>query len=71
MSRSRKHGVFAVSDDVVLMRTKVEVSKRDGMAIEAALDTVIQQMRIAGNRQHIIFIIRQKITYYLMYLWYS
>lgn len=54
MSRSRKNGVFAVSGDVVIMPTTVKVLEREGMLIEAALDTVFQQMRIAGNRQRTI-----------------
>ncbi|AMQ05214.1 tyrosine-type recombinase/integrase [Sporosarcina psychrophila] len=54
MSRSRKHGVFAVGGDVVVMPTKVTVLEREGMLIEVALDTVFQQMRIAGNRPRTI-----------------
>jgi len=51
MSRSRKHGVFAVSGDVVVMPTSGKALEREGIAIKAALDTVFQQMRIADNRQ--------------------
>ena len=54
MSRSRKHGVFAVGGDVVVMPTKAKVLEREGMLIETALDTVFQQMRIVGNRQRTI-----------------
>lgn len=54
MSRGRKKGVFAVSGDVVVMPTKAKVLEREGMLIEVALDTVFQQMRIAGNRQRTI-----------------
>ncbi|WP_438312446.1 tyrosine-type recombinase/integrase [Sporosarcina sp. FA9] len=54
MSRSRKHGVFAVSGDVVIMPTKVRSLEREGMKIEIALETIFQQMRIAGNRPRTI-----------------
>lgn len=54
MSRGRKHGVFAVSGDLVVMPTKIYESKRDCLTIEDALEVVFQQMRIAGNRQRTI-----------------
>ena len=54
MSRSRKHGVFAVSGDVVVLPSKNNESKRDSLTISSALETVFQQMRISGNRQRTI-----------------
>ncbi|MCZ2259967.1 tyrosine-type recombinase/integrase [Sporosarcina sp. G11-34] len=54
MSRSRKHGVFAVSGDVVVLPSKNHETKRDSLTISDALDTVFQQMRISGNRQRTI-----------------
>lgn len=54
MSRGRKHGVFAVNGDLVVMPTKFYESKRDCLTIEDALEVVFQQMRIAGNRQRTI-----------------
>lgn len=53
MSRSRKHGVFAVSGDVVIMPNK-KVERKDCVEVNAALDTVFNQMRIAGNRPRTI-----------------
>lgn len=53
MSRSRKHGIFAVSGDVVVMPNK-KVERKDCVEINAALDTVFNQMRIAGNRPRTI-----------------
>lgn len=43
MSRSRKHVVFAVGGDVVVMPMKAKVLVREGMLIETALDTVFQK----------------------------
>lgn len=54
MSRGRKHGVFAVNGDLVVMPTKIYESKRDCLTFEDALEVVFQQMRIAGNRQRTI-----------------
>jgi hypothetical protein len=47
MSSSRKYGVFAVNSDV-------HKTKRDSLNIISELDTVLQQMRIAGNCQRTI-----------------
>ena len=54
MSRSRKYGVFAVSGDVVVLPSKNSEAKRGSLTINSALDTVFQQMKIAGNRQRTI-----------------
>ncbi|SKB01312.1 tyrosine-type recombinase/integrase [Sporosarcina newyorkensis] len=54
MSRSRKHGVFAVSGDVVVLPSKNNEKKRESLTISSALETVFQQMRISGNRQRTI-----------------
>ncbi|MGE7665826.1 tyrosine-type recombinase/integrase [Ureibacillus composti] len=54
MSRSRKHGIFAVSGDVVVMPDKKKEERKDCMEVRAALDTVFNQMRIAGNRPRTI-----------------
>lgn len=54
MTRSRKHGVFAVSGDVLVMPTKKKEERKDELTLEAALNTVFQQMRIAGNRPRTI-----------------
>ncbi|MGA3675543.1 hypothetical protein [Lysinibacillus agricola] len=53
MSRSRKHGIFAVSGDVVVMPNK-KVERKDCVEVNAVLDTVFNQMRIAGNRPRTI-----------------
>ncbi len=53
MSNKRKHGVFAINGDVVILNPKNEF-KRDAITVVTALDTVFQQMRIAGNRQRTI-----------------
>lgn len=54
MSKGRKHGIFAVSDEVVVMPTKKKVERKDALKLESALNTVFQQMRIAGNRSRTI-----------------
>ena len=54
MSRSRKHGVFAVSSDAVAISNKQKSIREDDKAINIALDTVFNQMRIAGNRPRTI-----------------
>ena len=54
MSKSRKHGVFAVSGDVVVIPNKKKEECKDCMEVRAALDTVFNQMRIAGNRPRTI-----------------
>lgn len=53
MSKGRKHGVFAVSGDVV-MSTKKKDERKGALALEVALKTVFQQMQIAGNRPRTI-----------------
>ncbi|QUG42640.1 site-specific integrase [Psychrobacillus sp. INOP01] len=66
MSRSRKHGVFAVNGDVVVLPSKNYEVINNSLTIRAALETVFQQMRIAGNRQRTIesyeYIFNQFIT---------
>lgn len=52
-NNKRKHGVFAVNSDVVVLNSKNKL-KRDTITVVDALDTVFQQMRIAGNRQRTI-----------------
>lgn len=54
MSKSRKHGVFAVSGDVVVLPSNNHKDKRDSITVDTALETVFQQMRIGGNRQRTI-----------------
>ncbi|MFJ7407576.1 MULTISPECIES: tyrosine-type recombinase/integrase [unclassified Lysinibacillus] len=54
MSKGRKHGIFAVNGDVLVMPTKKKEERKDEITIEAALNTVFQQMRIAGNRPRTI-----------------
>lgn len=54
MSRSRKHGIFAVSGDVVIMSNKNKEERKDSVEISVALDTLFNQMRIAGNRPRTI-----------------
>ena len=54
MSRSRKHGVFAVSGDVVVISSKQKELRKDDKEIQKALETVFHQMRIAGNRPRTI-----------------
>jgi len=47
---SRKHGIFSVQLEEVNISTKKKTIKRDSITIQQALETVYQQMRIAGNR---------------------
>lgn len=54
MSRKRKHGIFAVSDDVSNLITNANKEKRNDIKIKEALDIVFQQMKIAGNRKRTI-----------------
>lgn len=54
MSKGRKHGIFAVSGDMVVMPTKKRDERKDALTLEAALKTVFQQMQIAGNRPRTI-----------------
>ena len=49
MSRRRKHGVFAVSGNVVVLPSKNSVARRGSLTTISALETVFLQMRIAGN----------------------
>ncbi|WP_246097061.1 tyrosine-type recombinase/integrase [Psychrobacillus soli] len=66
MSKSRKHGVFAVSSDVVVLQTNHYENIRDTITVAAALETVFKQMQIAGNRQRTIesyaYIFNQLVT---------
>ncbi|MGE6515251.1 tyrosine-type recombinase/integrase [Lysinibacillus sphaericus] len=54
MSRSRKHGIFAVSGDVVVISNKQKELRKDDKEIQKALETIFHQMRIAGNRPRTI-----------------
>lgn len=54
MSKSRKHGIFAVSGDVVALPSKQYEEKRDVITVAVALETVFKQMKIAGNRERTI-----------------
>lgn len=54
MFKSRKHGIFAVSGDAIVLPSKENVVKRNALTIVNALETVFQQMRIARNRQRTI-----------------
>ncbi|MDD1505423.1 site-specific integrase [Lysinibacillus sp. CNPSo 3705] len=54
MSRNRKHGIFAVSGDVVVISKKQKVLRENDKEIREALENVFNQMRIAGNRQRTI-----------------
>ena len=46
----RKHGIFSVQSEEVKASSKKKVEKRNGITIPQALETIYQQMRIAGNR---------------------
>lgn len=52
-NRKRKYGVFAVNGDVVVL-TKANEKRLDCTHIDYALDTIFNQMRIAGNRPRTI-----------------
>lgn len=54
VSRNRKHGIFAVSGDVVVISKKQKVLRENDKEIREALENVFNQMRIAGNRQRTI-----------------
>lgn len=55
MFKSRKHGVFAVNEDVVVSVPVSRKDKRwDALTISDALETIYQQMRISGNRPRTI-----------------
>lgn len=46
----KKHGIFSVQSEEVNISTKKKIVKRSGMTIPYALETIYQQLRIAGNR---------------------
>ncbi|MGB2993570.1 MAG: site-specific integrase [Paenisporosarcina sp.] len=46
----RKHGIFSIQTEEVNISTKTKEVKRSGTPIPQALETIYQQMRIAGNR---------------------
>ena len=50
----RKKGVFAINSEVDTNVTKSVSVKRDSLTIEQALATVIQQMKVSGNRERTI-----------------
>lgn len=52
-NRKRKHGIFAVNSEVVLLSNS-KSEEREGTHISVALETVFKQMRIAGNRPRTI-----------------
>lgn len=54
MSKGRKHGIFAVRGDVVVIPNKKDEEGKDAITVSTALDIVFQQMRIAGNRPRTI-----------------
>ena len=45
----RKHGIFSIQAEEVNITTKKKAVKRSGITIPHALETIYQQMRIAGN----------------------
>lgn len=47
-NRKRKHGIFAVNSEVVLLSSS-KGKEREGTHINIALETIFKQMRIAGN----------------------
>lgn len=53
-SKGRKHGIFSVSRDVLALPSENHETGRDSLTIVSALDTVFQQMRVAGNRPRTI-----------------
>lgn len=53
VNRKRKHGVFEVNGDVVVLSNPKE-ERMDCTHIKYALDIVFNQMRIAGNRPRTI-----------------
>lgn len=55
MFKSRKHGVFAVDENLVLSTSPLsKVEDCRSISISDALETVYQQMRISGNRPRTI-----------------
>ncbi|WP_427137346.1 phage integrase N-terminal SAM-like domain-containing protein [Psychrobacillus psychrodurans] len=46
----RKHGIFSIQSEEANISTKKKAVKRNGITIPQALETIYQQMRIAGNR---------------------
>lgn len=55
MFKSRKHGVFAVNEDMVGSIPSSGSSKKSGsLTVGDALETIYQQMRISGNRPRTI-----------------
>ncbi|WP_144788942.1 site-specific integrase [Lysinibacillus fusiformis] len=53
-NRKRKHGIFSVADEVVEMIQTSEQEEYKGKAIAEALETIFNQMRVAGNRPRTI-----------------
>jgi len=52
-NRKRKHGIFAVNSEVVVLSSN-KAEQREGTNISVARETVFKQMRIAGNRPRTI-----------------
>lgn len=50
----RKHGIFSIPSEEVNITMKKQAVKRKGITIPQALETIYQQMRIAGNRTRTI-----------------
>lgn len=46
----RKHGIFSIQSEEVNISSKKKEVKRSGITIPHALETIYQQMQIAGNR---------------------
>ena len=53
-NRKRKHGIFSVSDEAVEMIQTSEQEEHKGKPIAEALETIFNQMRVAGNRPRTI-----------------
>ena len=53
-NKSRRHGIFAVSGDVVALPTMNREEVRNAITIDTALETVFKQMKIGGNRERTI-----------------
>lgn len=50
----RKHGIFSIESEEVSNFAEKKAVKREGITISEALETVFQQMKIAGNRARTI-----------------
>ncbi|MFB7160444.1 hypothetical protein [Lysinibacillus sp. NPDC056232] len=51
-SRKRNHGIFTVDGEAVdMLQTQEVEQRRKGKSINEAIETIFNQMRIAGKRQ--------------------